>query len=81
MFVREMWLYYQIGLVVNNVVLVIGYGGSQPWSSSSLLPVLHGLDVSLHTWFKLMGRYLVMQKPANDHSFESGVLDQGNVAY
>ena len=42
-------------------------------------PVLHVLDVSLlqHTWW--MGRYLVMQKPANDHSFESGVLEQGNI--
>ena len=26
-----------------------------------------------------MGRYLVMQKPVNDHSFESGVLEQENV--
>ena len=44
-------------------------------------PVLHVLDVSLlqHTWFKWMGCYLVMQKPVNDHSFESGVLEQGNI--
>ena len=26
-----------------------------------------------------MGCYLAMQKPANDHSFESGVLEQGNI--
>ena len=27
-----------------------------------------------------MGRYLVMQKPVNDHSFEPGVLEQGNMS-
>ena len=39
-------------------------------------PVLHVLHVSLlqHTWFKCMGRYQSLQKPAYDHSFESGVL-------
>ena len=38
----------------------------------------HVLDVSLlqHTCFKWMGRYQALWKLGNDHSFESGVLEQ-----
>ena len=39
------------------------------------------LDVSLlqNTGFKWMDVDQAQQKPDNDHSFQSGVLDQGNV--
>ena len=58
---------------------VIYTSGSQPWSSGP--PVLHVLDVSLlkHTWFKWMVISRLLQSWITTHSFESGVLEQGNI--
>ena len=43
-------------------------------------PVLHVLDVSLfrHTWFKWMVVSRLLHNSVTTHSFESGVLEQGN---
>ena len=47
--------------------------------STKLQYFFHHWSLLQHTWFKWMGRYPALQKPAYDHSFESGVLEQGNI--